>query len=61
MVGAEFGRQLPSTPVRLAIFGFVSDRGQNPSFELGALWAGYVLITRTNTKKECFDYRLLVR
>ena len=51
MVGAEFGRQLPSTPVRRAILGFVSDRSQNPSFELGALLAGYV--ATVTTKKTC--------
>ena len=49
MVCAEFGRQLPSTPVRRAIRGFLSGRGQNPSFELGALLAGY-LATMTTEK-----------
>ena len=51
MVCAEFGRQLPSTPVRRAILGFVSDRSQNPSFELGALLAGY--LATVTTEKTC--------
>lgn len=51
MVGAKFGRQLPSTPVRRAILGFVSGRGQNPSFQLGALLAGYP--ATVTTKKTC--------
>src|SRR6266481_4431938 len=51
MVGAKFGRQLPSTPVRRAILGFLSGRRQNLSFELGGLLAGY-LATMT-TEKTC--------
>jgi hypothetical protein len=49
MVGANFGCQLPSTPVRRAILGFLSGRRQNLSFELGGLLAGY-LTTMTTEK-----------
>ncbi len=51
MVGAKFGRQLPSTPVRQAILGLLSGRGRNLSFELGSLLAGN-LATMT-TEKAC--------
>ena len=47
MVGAKFGRQLPSTPVRRAILGFLSDRSQNLSFQLGGLLAGYLATVTT--------------
>jgi len=58
MVGAKFGCQLPSTPVRRAILGCLSGRGQNLSFELGALLAGYLAtvaaesIRLTNVRRE---------
>ena len=51
MVGAKFGRQLPSTPVRRAILGFLLGRLQNLSFELGGLLAGY--LTTMTTEKTC--------
>ena len=47
MVGAKFGRQLPSTPVRRAILGFLSGRSQNLSFQLGGLLAGYLATVTT--------------
>jgi len=37
--------------VRRAIGGFLSGRGQNPSFELGALLAGY--LATVTTEKTC--------
>jgi hypothetical protein len=49
MVGAKFGRQLPCTPVRRTILGFLPGRGQNPRFEPGTLLAGY-LATMTAEK-----------
>jgi hypothetical protein len=49
MVGPKFGRQLPRTPMRRAILGFSSGRGQNLSFELGAVLTGY-LATMTTEK-----------
>jgi hypothetical protein len=47
MVGAKLGRQLPSTPVRRAILGFLSGRSQNLSFQLGGLLAGYLATVTT--------------
>jgi hypothetical protein len=47
MIGAKFGRQLPSTPVRRAILGLLSGGRQNLTFELGGLLAGYLATMAT--------------
>jgi len=54
MVGAKFGCQLPSTPVRRTVLGFMAGRSQNLRFELGALLAGYLATMTTEKAGQTF-------